>query len=45
MLQVLIDRDGMDVQEAEEYISYNCVGAWMGELTPIVMYECDEYYG
>jgi len=45
MLQVLIDRDGMDVQEAEEYISYNCVGAWMGELTPVVMYECDEYYG
>ena len=39
MLQVLIERDGMDVMEAEEYISYNCAGAWMGELTPIILHE------
>jgi hypothetical protein len=39
MLQVLVERDGMDVQEADEYISYNCAGAWMGELTPIILYE------
>jgi hypothetical protein len=45
MLQVLTDRDGMDVLEAEEYISYNCAGAWMGELTPVILYECEEYYG
>jgi hypothetical protein len=43
MLQVLIDRDNMDVMEAEEYISYNCAGAWMGELTPVILYEHGEY--
>jgi hypothetical protein len=42
MLQVLVDRDGMDVLEAEEYISYNCAGAWMGELTPVILYEHGE---
>jgi hypothetical protein len=43
MLQVLINRDNMDVMEAEEYISYNCAGAWMGELTPVILYEHGEY--
>jgi hypothetical protein len=42
MLQVLTDRDGMEVEEAEEYISFNCVGAWMGELTPVILYEHGE---
>lgn len=39
MLQVLIERDGMDVEEAGEYVDYNCAGAWMGELTPVILYE------
>ena len=39
MLQVLVERDDMDVMEAEEYISYNCAGAWMGDLTPVILYE------
>jgi hypothetical protein len=39
MLQVLVERDDMDVEEAAEYISYNCAGAWMGELTPVILYE------
>jgi hypothetical protein len=39
MLQILVDRDGMDVEEADEYISYNCLGAWMGELTPVILFE------
>jgi hypothetical protein len=42
MLQVLTDRDGMEIEEAEEYISFNCVGAWMGELTPVILYEHGE---
>lgn len=42
MLQVLIERDGMDVEEAAEYIEYNCTGAWMGELTPVILYEVEE---
>ena len=45
MLQVLVERDSMDVMEADEYISYNCAGAWMGELTPVILYEHGEYNG
>jgi hypothetical protein len=45
MIQVLVERDDMDVIEAEEYISYNCAGAWMGELTPVILYEHGEYNG
>ena len=42
MLQVLIERDEMDVEEADEYIMYNCEGAWMGELTPVILYEYED---
>jgi hypothetical protein len=45
MIQVLVERDEMDVMEAEEYISYNCAGAWMGELTPVILYEHGGYNG
>jgi hypothetical protein len=41
MIEVLVDRDGMDVFEAEEYIHYNCIGAWMGELTPVILEDLD----
>jgi hypothetical protein len=37
MMDVCIERDGMDDEEAEEYISYNCIGAWVGEQTPIIV--------
>lgn len=36
MVEVLM-RDGMSDDEAEEYIDYNCVGAWVGERTPIIV--------
>ena len=39
MMQILVDRDDMSFEEAEEYIMYNCEGAWMGELTPIILHE------
>ena len=42
MLQVLVDRDDMSFEEAEEYIMYNCEGAWMGELTPIILHEYND---
>ena len=42
MLQVLVERDDMDVEEAGEYIDYNCAGAWMGELTPVILYEYND---
>jgi hypothetical protein len=41
MIEVLMDRDGMDVLEATEYIYYNCIGAWMGELTPVIVEDLD----
>jgi hypothetical protein len=37
MMKVLMDRDKMTDEEAEEYISYNCTGAWVGERTPIIV--------
>jgi len=37
MMTVCIERDGMDDEVAEEYISYNCIGAWVGEQTPIIV--------
>ena len=37
MMDTLITRDGMEYEEAEEYIEYNCIGAWVGERTPIIV--------
>ena len=37
MMKVCIERDGMTYEEADEYISYNCIGAWVGEQTPIIV--------
>ena len=37
MMAVCMKRDGMTDEEAEEYISYNCIGAWVGEKTPIIV--------
>jgi hypothetical protein len=42
MMQILVDRDDMSFEEADEYILYNCEGAWMGELTPIILHEYDD---
>lgn len=41
MLGVLVRRDDMDYDEAAEYISYNCLGAWVGEKTPIIVMGSD----
>ena len=30
-------RGGMEYDEAVEYIDYNCLGAWVGERTPIIV--------
>jgi hypothetical protein len=37
MVKVLVFRDGMTYDEAEEYIEFNCIGAWVGEQTPIIV--------
>ena len=37
MVDVLVMRDGMAQEEAEEYLDYNVVCAWIGETTPIIL--------
>jgi hypothetical protein len=34
-IAILIKRDGMDREEAEEFFEFNVIGAWMGESTPV----------
>ena len=37
MVDVLVERDGMVAEEAAEYVDFNCVGAWVGDRTPIIV--------
>ena len=34
-LQILIERDGMDYEEADEYFEFNVAGSWVGDGTPV----------
>lgn len=43
MVGVLMERDGMEYEDAVEYISYNCMGAWVGERTPIIVVPLEDY--
>ena len=36
-LDILVRRDGMSQEEAEEYMDFNVLGAYVGEETPIVL--------
>ena len=36
---ILVDRDGMSDEEAEEYMQHNVIKAWMGETTPVFLNE------
>ena len=33
-MKILMERDGMTYEEADEFFSFNVIGAWMGENTP-----------
>ena len=35
IINIMMERDGMDYTEAYEFYSYNIVGAWLGEYTPV----------
>lgn len=35
VIRILMDRDGMDRDDAVEFFSFNIEGAWVGEQTPI----------
>jgi len=37
-INILIERDGMDYEEAVEFFEFNVTGAYMGKQTPIFVY-------
>jgi len=37
-LDILMQRDGMDHEEALEFFMFNTTGAWVGENTPLFMW-------
>lgn len=43
-IEVLMARDGMTYAEAEEFFSFNVVGSWVGEGTPIFMTRLDALF-
>tara|TARA_R110001592_G_scaffold42517_2_gene137987 strand:- start:1844 stop:2107 length:264 start_codon:yes stop_codon:yes gene_type:complete len=42
IIEILIEEDGMEWEEAMEHFSYNIGGAYIGEKTPIFIYDLDE---
>ena len=41
VIDILIERDGMDYEEAIEYFEFNIAGAWVGESTPFFLQKMD----
>jgi len=40
--QLLVEHfigQGMSEEEAVEYVDYNIVGSWVGDMTPIILYQ------
>lgn len=35
IIEILMQRDEMEYEDARDYFSYNILGAWVGENTPI----------
>ena len=42
ILEILMERDEMDYEEALEYFQYYIIGSWMGEHTPVFIYKSDK---
>lgn len=41
---ILMERDGMDYEEAVEYMEYNVTGSFIGEATPVFLrWTVEEY--
>lgn len=40
-IKVLMDRDGMNDEDAIEFFEFNVVGAWAGAGTPLWVYDDD----
>lgn len=41
ILEILIIRDGMDMDKAIEHFDFNIAGAYVGEMTPIFIWTGD----
>lgn len=39
ILDILCERDGMDREDAMEFIDFNIEGAYVGEGTPVIVWE------
>lgn len=37
-VDILCERDGMDPEEAEEFLEFNTLGAYVGPNTPVFLY-------
>ena len=37
IVQLIMDRDGMCVEEAIEFFDFNIRGMWVGEQTPLIL--------
>jgi hypothetical protein len=37
-IEILMKRDGMDYEEAEEFFTFNTLGAWAGDHTPLFLW-------
>lgn len=42
MVEQLMIRDGMDAEEAIDYINFNIEGAYIGKDTPVLVWQYDE---
>lgn len=42
IIQILMERDGMTYEDAYEFFSYNIIGSWMGDHTPVFIYTSNE---
>jgi hypothetical protein len=43
-VDVLVQRDGMDYEEAVEYMEYNVTGSFVGDNTPVfIRWSIEEY--
>lgn len=40
VIEILMEENGMNHEEALEFFYFNIQGAWMGEGTPIFLYKC-----
>lgn len=34
-IEILMNRDGMSEEDADEFFEFNVIGAWMGDNTPV----------